>query len=163
KLRASMELQVSDEDSKRPEDGYTTKHLVDLKDFPVPVYGDFIGWAKRQWAGSGGFYDVPYDWRKGACTESDRAIDSKVNQALNESRAAQVVLVAHSLGGLVARHYLCQGQNARKVRALLAVGTPWLGTPKTARALRYGLSFGLGGCVDPPDDYIAKGIYIYYV
>ena len=49
-----------------------------------------------------------------------------------------------------------------KVRALIAVGTPWLGSPKTARALRYGYSFGLGGRVDPPDEYIAKGIYIYY-
>jgi pimeloyl-ACP methyl ester carboxylesterase len=162
-LHVTMELRAFDPDARRPEDAYTTKNLIDLKKFSVPVYGDFFDWAQRQWSDSGGFYDVPYDWRKGACEENDLAIDAKVNDALKDNpKAGQVVLVAHSLGGLVARHYLCQGRNAKKVRALIAVGTPWLGTPKTARALRYGFSFGLGGRVDPPDDYMAKGIYIYY-
>ncbi len=160
-LGVHMELRVSDPEITRDEDSYTTRGLIDLKRFSVPVYGDFFDWAQGQWSSSGGFYDVPYDWRKGACEASDVAIDAKVEQALQKSGQAQVVLVAHSLGGLVARHYLCQGQNAKKVRALIAVGTPWLGSPKTARALRYGYSFGLGGRVDPPDEYIAKGIYIY--
>jgi pimeloyl-ACP methyl ester carboxylesterase len=161
-LHVTLEMRVSDPDTKRPEDAYTTKDLIDLKDFTVPVYGDFFTWARRQWPDSGGFSDVPYDWRKGACDQNDRAIDAKVDQALEDSKAPQVVLVAHSLGGLVARHYLCRGENAKKVRALIAVGTPWLGTPKSARALRYGFSFGLGGRVDPPEDYTARGIYIYY-
>ncbi len=160
-LGVHLELRVSDPETTRNEDSYTTRGLIDLKRFSVPVYGDFFDWAQGQWSSSGGFYDVPYDWRKGGCEASDVAIGAKVDQAIQKSGQSQVVLVAHSLGGLVARHYLCQGQNAKKVRALIAVGTPWLGSPKTARALRYGYSFGLGGRVDPPDEYIAKGIYIY--
>ena len=78
---------------------------------------------------------MPYDWRKGACDENAAAIDAKVEQALRTTGAKQVVLIAHSLGGLVCRDYISRGDNARKVRALIAVGTPWLGARRPAGAL----------------------------
>jgi pimeloyl-ACP methyl ester carboxylesterase len=40
----------------------------------------------------------------------------------------QVDLVCHSMGGVVAALYLQQGDNARKVRRLITLGTPWRGS-----------------------------------
>jgi pimeloyl-ACP methyl ester carboxylesterase len=40
----------------------------------------------------------------------------------------QVDLVCHSMGGVVAAIYLQQGDNARKVRRLITLGTPWRGS-----------------------------------
>ena len=97
-LGVHLELRVADPELTRNEDSYNTRGLIDLKRFSVPVYGDFFEWAQGQWSSSGGFYDVPYDWRKGACEASDVAIGAKVDQALKKSGQAQVVLVAHSLG-----------------------------------------------------------------
>jgi pimeloyl-ACP methyl ester carboxylesterase len=128
-----------------------------------PVYSGIAHWAKEALlAGGGGWYEAPYDWRKGACEENAEAIDAVVARALRETGRSQVILLAHSLGGLVCRDYLCRGDNAAKVRALIAVGTPWLGAPKAARGLRWGYHFGLGFRFDPSDTYTVRRVYIYY-
>src|SRR5262249_21735008 len=131
---------------------------------PLPVYSRFVDWARDQWLADRTrklWYEAPYDWRMGACQENADAIDRKVNEALIATGARQVVLLAHSVGGLVCRDYIARGDNAGKVRALIAVGTPWLGAPKTARGLRWGYNFGLGGKLEPVKKYQLKGIYIY--
>jgi pimeloyl-ACP methyl ester carboxylesterase len=161
KLRVSLDLTIDAEDDPTV---FQTRRLLNIHQMQYPVYGNFADWAKNQWlAGSARWYEVPYDWRKGASEESARAINAKVDQALRESGQSQVILLAHSLGGLVCRDYICRDEaNARKVRSLIAVGTPWLGAPKAARGLRWGYNFGLGGRVDPPDQKMVKGVYIYY-
>ena len=129
---------------------------------PQPIYSRFVDWARNQWlVDQKLWYEVPYDWRKGACDENAAAIDAKVEKALGTTGAKQVVLIAHSLGGLVCRDYITRGDNARKVRALIAVGTPWLGTPKAGRGLRWGYNFGLGGKLEPMSEHQIKGIYIW--
>jgi pimeloyl-ACP methyl ester carboxylesterase len=50
-----------------------------------------------------------------------RTLDSHV-------RGGRIVLVAHSMGGLVARYYLQQLGGARRVDALVTLGTPHLGS-----------------------------------
>ena len=146
-----------------PDDAYQTRNLVTMHRLPYPVYGDFVEWARTKWlADPALWHEVPYDWRKGACEENARAIGVQVDQALRASGQSQVVLLAHSLGGLVCRDYIRRGDNARKVRALIAVGTPWLGAPKSARGLRWGYHFGLGRRLDPSGESITKGIYIFY-
>ncbi len=129
---------------------------------PQPIYSRFVDWARNQWlVDQKLWYEVPYDWRKGACDENSAAIDAKVEQALQTTGAKQVVLIAHSLGGLVCRDYISRSDNARKVRALIAVGTPWLGAPKAGRGLRWGYNFGLGGKLEPMSEHQIKGIYIW--
>ena len=129
---------------------------------PQPIYSRFVDWARNQWlVDQKLWYEVPYDWRKGACDENAAAIDAKVEKALRTTGAMQVVLIAHSLGGLVCRDYITRGDNARKVRALIAVGTPWLGAPKAGRGLRWGYNFGLGGKLEPMSEHQIKGIYIW--
>ena len=93
-------------------------------------------------AGAG--YDVrvmPYDWRRDphlVAADLGRLVD----QTLRETGAGQVVLIGHSLGGLVARDYMVSG-GASRVKALIAIGTPWLGVPLAYRALAYGWDLGV--------------------
>ena len=161
RLRSILEMRISDPDFPAPEDEFRTRDLLEIARFPIPVYGGFKAWADRTWPGPGRFSIVSYDWRKGAGPESDAAIDAAVKSAMATTGESRVVLVAHSLGGLAARHYLHDPARAGRVRALITAGTAWMGAPKPARALRYGYCFGLGGRVGLSDEQMIKGIYIY--
>ncbi len=117
--------------------------------FMLPIYRDFLDWAKEsltpaQGSASPAFYTAPYDWRKGAAESNISLLDKVVEEALDKAPGHdKVIIVTHSLGGLVSRAYLA-GRGRGKVAALIAVGTPWLGAPKTARGLLWGYNFGLG-------------------
>ena len=61
---------------------------------------------------------------------------------------ARLVLVAHSLGGLVARAFLELHDGWRTTRALVAFGTPFRGSPNALDALCNGSRKGPLGLVD---------------
>jgi pimeloyl-ACP methyl ester carboxylesterase len=108
----------------------------------LPIYSHLSEWGVEKF-GPKGWYEVSYDWRKGAGAEASARIDAVVTRAMAENDGRKVVLVAHSLGGLVCRDYIA-GAGRGKVDALVSVGTPWLGALKTARALAWGYNFGAG-------------------
>lgn len=119
------------------------------------VYAEFLAWADRRFVTREGrklFYEAPYDWRKAASLDNARLIDAVVERARREHGADQVILLAHSLGGIVSRDYVRRlsqpgsglAGTAAKVAGIIAVGTPWLGAPKTARALLWGYNFDVG-------------------
>ncbi|HEY3366512.1 MAG TPA: hypothetical protein VGK74_15770 [Symbiobacteriaceae bacterium] len=83
----------------------------------------------------------PYDWRQNPTRAAD-ALGRLVDRTLAETGAGQVVLIGHSLGGLVTRDYIVKG-GGPKVKALIALATPWLGAPLAYRALEYGWDMGL--------------------
>ena len=133
--------------------------LIPLDKLPnrLPVYADFSQWGRTKF-GPSGWYEVAYDWRKGAGAAASAQIDAVVNRALREHGGRKVILVAHSLGGLVCRDYI--GNLGRgKVDALVSVGTPWLGAPKTARGLTWGYNFGVGFA--PPPSRFVTSLYWY--
>ena len=95
----------------------------------------------------------PFDWRLGT-DDYGKELDKLVDRALARNynrRAAQagdttgtsyareaadkVILVTHSLGGLVARAYVADQGRAQKVQTLIQLGTPNQGTPKAAKAV----------------------------
>lgn len=123
--------------------------------YDVDIYANFYAWARRTFPGR--FYVAPYDWRKGAGAEASGKIDQVVARALKETGQQKVVIVAHSLGGLVSRDYI-SGLGRDKVAALIAVGTPWLGTPKTARALLFGYNFDVGIVSDSDQKVKIQGL-----
>lgn len=87
------------------------------------------------------FY-FPYDWRKDlGPTASD--LEAVINQALATSGQSKVVLIAHSMGGLVARNYVLHF-GASKVEQIITLGTPFLGAPKVVKALEVGDDWGIG-------------------
>jgi pimeloyl-ACP methyl ester carboxylesterase len=73
-------------------------------------------------------YDVlffPYDWRL-----SNASAATSLAIAINNSYD-EVILVAHSMGGLVASKYLANSSvNRNKVDKLITLGTPYTGTPQ---------------------------------
>src|SRR5262245_17966060 len=107
----------------------------------APVYSSFLRWARKEFAAAG-WYEAPYDWRLRP-SDNMAALDRVVERARRETKSDQVILLGHSQGGLVAREYLASVGKG-KVRALIAVGTPWLGTPQAARAVFLGHDLGLG-------------------
>ncbi|MDR3623293.1 MAG: alpha/beta hydrolase [Paludisphaera borealis] len=113
----------------------------------LPVYAPFLDWARNTF-GPSAVYLAPYDWRKGAGHASSQRIDTVVDEALAKTGAKKVILLAHSLGGLVCRDYIA-GAGKGKVDALISVGTPWLGAPKSARGLEWGYNFGVGFTTKP--------------
>ena len=66
-----------------------------------------------------------YDWRL-----SNSISASKLNAFINSNEYDKVVLVAHSMGGLVASKYISIGNTQRnKIEAVIMLGAPLLGTP----------------------------------
>jgi pimeloyl-ACP methyl ester carboxylesterase len=75
-----------------------------------------------------------YDWRKDNAL-SARVLAAKIDDAVAQhGGAAEVTIIAHSMGGLVSRYYLESGNfNAQPgfaaVRNLITLGTPHRGSP----------------------------------
>lgn len=68
-----------------------------------------------------------YDWRKAVQDSATTYLIPWIDQARERSGAAQVVLVAHSMGGLVARSYLQSSGYRNDVARLITLGTPHRG------------------------------------
>lgn len=75
------------------------------------------------------FWAFPYDWRKDNRLAADD-LDVLVDQILAQTGQDQVYIIAHSMGGLVSRQYISDPARAAKVKRLITLGTPYLGTPK---------------------------------
>lgn len=73
------------------------------------------------------FY-FPYDWRK-SITETAELLTKKINRICEETSQEQVIIIAHSMGGLVARYAIVSNRNnvSAKVAKLITLGTPHLG------------------------------------
>ncbi len=79
------------------------------------------------------FFEFPYDWRRHNAV-SGRRLHAFVGERLprwrehSGAKDAKVILIAHSMGGLVARHYLEVLGGWRDCRALITFGTPYRGS-----------------------------------
>ncbi|MGL4498465.1 MAG: esterase/lipase family protein [Planktothrix sp.] len=79
------------------------------------------------------YYEFPYDWRRDnrvSARKLQRFIDEKLRQWRQESgyEDAQVILLAHSMGGLVSQYYLEVLGGWRDCKALFTFGTPYRGS-----------------------------------
>lgn len=94
----------------------------------------------RQWFGFEGeeppyneselnVYAFPYDWRQDNRT-SARELGEAINRWSQYHPDAEVWIIAHSNGGVVARWYIEQLGGKDLVRRLFLLGSPWDGTPK---------------------------------
>ncbi|WP_400162209.1 lipase/acyltransferase domain-containing protein [Brevibacillus sp. TJ4] len=88
-------------------------------------------------------FAMPYDWRYSNATNA-RYLKERIDQALASSGARQVQLVAHSMGGLLARETLLSNVSYQsKVHRIIYMGTPFLGSPRAYQALKFGYDFGI--------------------
>src|SRR3989344_59328 len=118
------------------------------------AYGDFVDFFESiGYELNENLFLFPYDWRKDVSLTAS-LLDQKINSILEQPGAEKVDLVAHSMGGLVARNYIRDTENAQKVRKLFTLGTPHLGATEFIKNLMY------GGCLstDPFKNPICFGV-----
>lgn len=89
----------------------------------------------------------PYDYRLGIRDAAERlgeCLDARLGGTGREQRQARwrVVVVAHSMGGLVARHWIARGNGAQYCTTLITLGTPHRGTPQMLDQLINGVGTG---------------------
>ncbi len=82
-------------------------------------------------------FTFPYDWRKSILTNS-QILDRKIEAIKTETSATKVNIIAHSMGGLLAREYIQYPSKAQNVDKLITLGTPHLGAPEFLKQLMYG-------------------------
>jgi pimeloyl-ACP methyl ester carboxylesterase len=87
---------------------------------------------------------LPYDWRLDLDSEDHfNRLDQIIDLALKNSGAKKVILLAHSMGGVIARAYLIsRPASAAKVDSLISMGTPYWGSVKPYYGLVDGYDFG---------------------
>jgi hypothetical protein len=95
------------------------------------------------------FFEFPYDWRRDNRHHA-RRLKRESAQWLDAWRSrpghrdAKLVLVAHSMGGLVSRYFVEVLGGWRDTRALVTFGTPHLGAAKVMKTLVDGIPAKLG-------------------
>lgn len=86
------------------------------------------------------YHEFAYDWRRDLRAAA-RALDRATESWLGEFRErtgneeARLVLVAHSMGAIVARYFLEALDGWKSARALVTFGAPFRGTPAALGAL----------------------------
>jgi Lecithin:cholesterol acyltransferase len=125
----------------------------------VHGYGDLVAKIRKAFpdarvdvARQGGAPDLaanvllfPYDFRLGIRETAEKlraAVHSRLGGLASDAQHRRVIVVAHSMGGLVARYWLGPLGGARYCRALVTVGTPHAGAPKALDWLINGVRAG---------------------
>jgi pimeloyl-ACP methyl ester carboxylesterase len=83
-------------------------------------------------------YCCGYDWRQDNARSAAR-LAAVVDEALRDTGARKVIIVAHSMGGLVARYYSRVLGGEAKIHQLILLASPNLGAPGAYAQLRRGL------------------------
>jgi pimeloyl-ACP methyl ester carboxylesterase len=108
-------------------DGYADLIAMIMKHFTA-TRGDI-----HQPTAQANLFPFPYDWRhdnRDAAHQLKRFLDRQLPLWREQSyeEHAKVVLIAHSMGGLIARYYLEVLSGWRDCRALITFGTPYRGS-----------------------------------
>ncbi len=73
-------------------------------------------------------YTVNYSTHHGSLMKMVEILSKRVNEIIRQTGKKQIDIVAHSMGGLVARYFMTIGEGRGKVKNLVTLGTPHLGT-----------------------------------
>lgn len=79
----------------------------------------------------------PYDWRANNLTHLER-LREYLERALED-----VVIVAHSMGGIILKLFLNHFKEdplLSKIKDVITLGTPWSGSPYAYKAIKYGIN-----------------------
>lgn len=89
-------------------------------------------------------YEFPYDWRQDNRI-SGRQLKAKIEQWRAHHPNAEVWIIAHSNGGLVARWYIEKEGGKAITKKLFLMGSPWDGTAVGFKSLSEGVEMFLRG------------------
>lgn len=107
------------------------------------VYDGFIKFLlSKGYVENKDLFVFPYDWRLDNSTHL-LELDQKIDAVLQATHQGKVILVAHSMGGLISRAYILSDRaRASKVDTFISIGTPYWGAAKPYYALVSGYTFG---------------------
>jgi hypothetical protein len=122
---------------------------------PISVYGDFVSGVSEEqdtpgfepYTDGADFFTFAYDWRQEIATVTAPLLLQELQKyaRIHEEKTGipapqtKFILVAHSMGGLVARTFLSENpQWADRIAAMYLVGTPNLGSVKAIKTLVVG-------------------------
>jgi pimeloyl-ACP methyl ester carboxylesterase len=93
---------------------------------------DLERWGFHETSDPPKLYPCPYDWRQPIEHTATRLAATVDRAVADRSGSAEVTIIGHSMGGLLARHYLESGSfdsrpGIRAVRLLVTLGTPHRG------------------------------------
>lgn len=133
-----------------PDEGIVADALLSdpawLPDF-IGVDG-YVGMAKRlREAVPGRLIEFPYDWRLSNAYTAERLRDRvmpelEIWRKERGNSSAKLILVCHSMGGLVARYFCEHLGGAAETRRIFTFGTPHRGSLKALRILVNGKRVG---------------------
>lgn len=72
------------------------------------------------------FLPVEYKWNQ-SVKKSSATVKKEINSILKQTKAKKIILVGHSLGGIVARYYMTFLGGKKYVKKLITIGTPHYG------------------------------------
>jgi pimeloyl-ACP methyl ester carboxylesterase len=151
-----LELHGDDPDVDDLGDGITaTRIMPDIHLIPglwkIDGYGRIAKAIHDQFEVETGvnFFEFPYDWRRDnrvaarkLARESHDWLEAWRQRSGNED--AKLIFVVHSMGGLIARHFLELLDGWKDTRALISFGTPYRGSLNALSFLVNGMRKGLG-------------------
>jgi hypothetical protein len=133
-------------DGVRPVGLMSGLHLVPGLWSPVEGYAGLVRWLEQNFTllrydptrpqEPANLVEFPYDWRLSnrftACRLRELVVPvlDRWQASAPERRDAKLVLICHSMGGLVARHFLAVLGGAELTGKLLTLGTPYRGSVK---------------------------------
>ncbi len=131
---------------KMKSDGINSEANIELTGnlFPGAYQGTIDFFTQNNYTLNKDFFIFPYDWRKDLALTAP-LLDQKIDSIKSQTGAQKVDIIAHSMGGLVARNYIADPQRANKVSKLIELGVPHLGSVDFLRNLRF------GGCLTKVD------------
>ena len=120
-------------------DGYNQTAQLITDNFIV-IKGDVYKDPKDKAAN---FYEFPYDWRRDNRANAHilkRLLDIRLKtwREFSGNNNAKVILLAHSMGGLVSRYYLEVLEGWKDARALFTFGTPYRGSVNAINTIANG-------------------------
>ena len=95
------------------------------------------------------YFDFPYDWRRDNRVSGRRLGEAargwlKAWRTSSGNDNAKLVLIGHSMGGIVARYFLEVLEGWRETRSLITFGTPYRGSLNAVGYLANGYAKGIG-------------------
>jgi hypothetical protein len=110
----------------------------------IEPYCELVTQVRRVVAHPAAVLEFPYDWRL-SIADAAAALAAATSAHLDSWRAhpqgsshARIVIVAHSMGGLIAHYFTTVLGGAEVVRSIVTLGTPFYGAVKAVRVLATG-------------------------
>ena len=118
----------------------TLSNTGELREYKVenkPERRTFQGCDMNQRFFNPKLFVFAYDWRKSNIENADKLKDY-VKCVQKFYPGTEIDIVAHSMGGLLARRYIISNSDDHNVRKLITIGSPFLGAPRALETIETG-------------------------